>query len=300
MKLEEIIDEFVEYCKIKHSIHTVLAYSVSLNQFLVFLETEYGKIPEIEEVTSNDIKPFLGWLDENNKKRNTLRQRISSIRSFFSYCYKKEITEKNIARNVLIPKNEKLLPSYLLKNEIEKLLEYDNDSTLTPEKTFIKLRNVALMELLYSSGLRISEALGLKLNDIDIINKQIKVFGKGQKERIVPVGDVAIDRIIKYKSVRNCVEIKTDKFFVNCKGKSLTSASAWKIVNTAMQGITDAKQKSPHTLRHSFATHLLDNGADILAISKMLGHSNPSTTEIYTHVSIEKLKASYKQAHPRA
>jgi len=168
------------------------------------------------------------------------------------------------------------------------------------ENDFIALRNNALMELIYSTGIRISEALNIKLSDINAIDRTIKVLGKGNKERIVPIGDIAIESVYKYQNIRNSINYTTDKLFVNYRGTELSAVSAWKIVNKAMRGITEATQKSPHTLRHSFATHLLDNEADIYAISKMLGHSQLSTTEIYTHVSIERLKKSYKQAHPRA
>ena len=301
MKLDEVINKFKEYCQEKYLENTLWTYSESLKQFQVFLEEEFNEITEIEEITFHHIRPFLGWLDDKNKKRNTLRQRIIAVKSFFNYCYRNGIINKNVAKNILIPKKEKLLPSYLLKNEMEKLLtNTNNDNSLTVLDAFKDARKVALLELLYSTGIRISEALGIKLNDIDIMNRQVKVLGKGKKERIVPIGDIAIDAIIKYKTIRSNIETSTDKLFVNNNGDKLLPSYAWKIVNTAMQGVTDAKQKSPHTLRHSFATHLLDNGAEFTAVSKMLGHSQLSTTEIYTHISVERLKKSYKQAHPRA
>ena len=298
MSLDIIIDSFIEYCKSKYSKNTQIAYSVSLKYFQIYLEEVYGEIPNIENITAKEIRPFLGWMDDKHKKRNTLRQRISAIKSFFTYCHKKGILDKNVAKNISSPKQEKKLPSYLLKEEFDNLIKNINVSG--ENKDFLTLRNVALMEVLYSTGVRISEALGIKLNDIDVMNRCVKVLGKGNKERIVIIGDIAIDAVQKYKIVRNSIVINTDKLFVNCSGNALSAVSAWKIVNTAMQGITEAKQKSPHTLRHSFATHLLEAGAEFPVVSKMLGHSQLSTTEIYTHISIDRLKASYKQAHPRA
>jgi len=301
MKLHQIIDEFKEYCKIKYiSKHTQAAYSYSLEQFKTYLKEEYEDNPNIEDITANIIRSFLGWLYDNNKKRNTLRLRIALIKSFFKYCYKKEIIIKNVSQNILIPNKEKKLPSYLQKNEIEKLMTYNIDNASTESQIFIASRNIALMELIYSTGIRISEALGIKLNDINVMNRQVKVLGKGNKERIVPIGDMAIDAINKYKNVRNYIKTDINYLFIGLKGTKLTVSSAWRIVNNCMQGITDAEQKSPHTLRHSFATHLLDAGAELPVVSEMLGHSQLSTTEIYTHISIERLKASYKQAHPRA
>ena len=293
--LEQHIDSFIEYCKYEKRCanDTIITYSTALNDFLIYLEETNNKMPNINDITINKIRPFMGWLADKNMKRNTLILKMSAVKSFFKYCYKKEILKENITQNIPTLKKEKKLPSYLTENEMNNLLKCN-------ENSFIYIRNNALMELIYSTGIRVNEALNIKLSDISIRNRNIKVLGKGNKERIVPIGDIAIKSIYNYKNIRNSANPSTDKLFINYRGTKLSAVSAWKIVNKAMTGITDAKQKSPHTLRHSFATHLLDNGADIYAISKMLGHSNLSTTEIYTHVSVERLKKSYKQAHPRA
>jgi len=301
MKLNPIIDEFIVHCRNKYeSKHTISAYTISLEQFKEYLKEEFEENPDIEKITTNVIRPFLGWLYDNNKKRNTLRLRISAVKLFFKYCFKNEIISKDVGKIILLPKKQKKLPSYLQPNEIDKLLTLKVDNNSTESQIFTATRNNALMELIYSTGVRISEALGIKLNDINEIKGEIKVLGKGNKERIVPIGEMAIDMINRYKSVRNYVETDSDYLFIGIKGKKLSVVSAWKIVNRSMQGITNAEQKSPHTLRHTFATHLLDAGAELPAVSEMLGHSQLSTTELYTHISIERLKASYKQAHPRA
>lgn len=295
MTLEQYIDLFIEYCKYekRYAEDTIITYSTALSDFLVYLKETNEKPLNIKNISVNTIRPFLGWLGDKDMKRNTLILKISVVKSFFKYCYKKEILPENITQNITIPKKEKKLPSYLSENEITNLLN-------CKENNFTSLRNNALMELIYSTGIRVNEALNIKLSDINATNKTIKVLGKGSKERIVPIGDVAIRAIYEYQSVRNSANPTTKNLFVNYRGTKLSSVSAWKIVNKSMYGITDAKQKSPHTLRHTFATHILDNDGDIYAISKMLGHSHLSTTEIYTHVSMERLKKSYKQAHPRA
>ena len=296
MKLENLIDNFLCYCKNekKYSKHTIIAYSVALNQFIQYFNEEYKNIPILEEIDEYSIKPFLGWLDDKNKKRNSLRQKISAVKSLFTYAYKKEFIVKNIAANICVPKREKKLPSFLLQNEATHLMNSfaAND--------FTSARNLALSELIYSSGLRISEALGICENEIDFKQKQVRVLGKGSKERIVPVGAIALNAIKNYCEYRKTIPAVTRKLFITQRGKPFTPVDAWKMFNRSMQGITDAKQKSPHILRHSFATHLLDNGAELPAVSMMLGHTNLGTTQIYTHVSVQRLKDAYKLAHPRA
>ena len=296
MELEKLIDYFLSYCKNekKYSKHTVIAYSIAMKQFIQYLNEEYQTIPNLEDIDEYMIKPFLGWLDDKNKKRNSLRQKISAVKSLFTYAYKKQFTVRNITGNIIIPKAEKKLPSFLLKNEATNLM-----NSFKPDN-FISARNLALSELIYSSGLRISEALGICENEIDFTQKQIRVLGKGSKERIVPVGEVALNAIKNYCEYRKTIPAITQKLFITQKGKPFTAVDAWKMFNSSMQGITDAKQKSPHILRHSFATHLLDNGAELPAVSMMLGHSNLGTTQIYTHISVKRLKDAYKLAHPRA
>lgn len=296
MKLEVLIDMFLHYCKNEKNFseHTITAYSVSLKQFVEYFVEEFGDVPEVEEIDTDLIKPFLGWLDDKHHKRSSLRQKISAVKSLFKYAYKKEIIDNNVGGNVRIPKLEKRLPSFLMKNEATSLMK------IFDKGTFIGARNLALTELIYSSGLRISEALGICENEIDFKNKQIKVLGKGKKERIVPIGELALEAIMNYCEFRKTINTLTKKLFVTQTGKVFTAVAAWKMINSSMQDITTAKQKSPHILRHSFATHLLDNGAELSAVSMMLGHSNLGTTQIYTHVTVDRLKKAYKLAHPKA
>jgi integrase/recombinase XerC len=296
MNLEKIVDNFLNYCKNekKFSQNTIIAYQISLKQFIEFLNEECENIPEIDEINTEIIRPFLGWLDDKNLNRNSLRQKISAVKSLFTYAYKKQIIIKNVAKNISTPKIQKKLPSFLQKNEAIFLMNNFDKSD------FVGARNLALSELIYSSGLRISEALGITIDDIDFQNRQIRVLGKGNKERIVPIGEIAAKEIKNYCKFKQKIAASTKKLFITQKGSIFTPNMAWKMLHKSMLGITNAKQKSPHILRHSFATHLLDNGAELTAVSMMLGHSKLETPQIYTHVSVERLKNAYKLAHPKA
>mgnify|MGYP000867949432 CR=1 FL=1 len=298
MKLNLAIKTFLEYCDIEksYSRHTIDSYRLALAQFYDYLTDEDVEQPEIEEINAHDISPFLGWLHDKGHNKATLRLKISAIKSFFKYCHKMEFIESNPAALVRTPKNDRKLPTFLLKTETENLFIKISDEGP------IALRNMALLELLYGSGLRVSEALQLDVPDIANGQNQVKIKGKGNKERIVPIGkqtQKAINEYLKSRGelLRNHEE---SALFVSKRGKRLNSVGAYRIVNSALQSITESKKKSPHVLRHTFATHLLDNGADITAVSNMLGHSSLSTTQIYTHVSVERLKEVYKKAHPKA
>ena len=298
MKLSDGLRTFLDYCQFErsYSTHTVESYKHALTEFNDYLAEEYSDMPEVEEINTNDIRPFLGWLNDKGNARASLRQKISAVKSFFKYCQKKGYVKRNPATLVPTPKSQKKLPSFLLKNEITSMLaNCDLESPLG-------LRNLALTELLYSSGLRISEALQLEVTGINFSQKTVRVLGKGNKERVVPIGEKALLAISNYMVARHKLaknNIEKAMFLTNT-GKRLDSPGAYRAIHKLMIGATEATQKSPHVLRHSFATHLLDNGADIQSVSEMLGHASLSTTQVYTHVSIERLKDAYKKAHPKA
>lgn len=298
MNFEDGIKQFLIYCDIEknYSRHTVIAYEHALGQFYDFLLEENGEIPQLHEIKTNDIRPFMSYLMDTGNKKSSLRLKIAAVKSFFKFCQKKRLTEKNPASLIPTPKREKKLPSFLLQNEIQELIENIKSEDV------VGLRDKALTELLYSSGLRISEALQLNVTDINFSNKTVKVLGKGRKERIVPIGEKALSAISNYLVQRS--KLKTDNLekalFLSVRGSRMNAVNAWRIVNRLMKEHTEAPQKSPHVLRHTFATHLLDNGADIQSVSEMLGHASLSTTQVYTHVSIERLKEAYNRAHPKA
>jgi integrase/recombinase XerC len=298
MELYNAIRDFLEYCEIErnYSDKTIESYRLALSQFYDYFKSEYGNIPLLEELTPNDVRPFLGYLHDIGLSKSSLRLKMSAVKSFFKFCLKKDLLDNNPASLISIPKREKKLPSFLLEKEVGKMMNNFN------KEDPIELRNLALAELLYSSGLRISECLNLNIGDIDQQRKSVKVTGKGNKQRVIPIGSKAIAAIIEYSKRRE--ELLNGSFekalFLTRDGKRLSPSSAYRVINRAMSGITESPQKSPHVLRHSFATHLLDGGADIQSVSEMLGHSSLSSTQVYTHISVERLKSAYKKAHPKA
>lgn len=293
------MNNFLTYCEVEknYSQQTINTYRIALEQFYDFLKEMEIEKQSLDQFETNDIRPFLSWLAERGNSKSTLKLKLSAVKSFFTYLKRKRVLTSNPATNVLSPKKNKTLPNFLLENEITTLMNsFDENSPLG-------LRNKALIELLYSSGLRVSEALQLEINSINYGSRTLKVLGKGNKERTIPVGEKAISSIKEYLKRRNEIAeiaVYSKALFIDDNGKPLTSSQAYNIVHKAMQGITESPKKSPHVLRHSFATHLLDNGADIQSVSEMLGHSSLSATQVYTHVSIERLKEAYKKAHPKA
>lgn len=293
------------------SVHTVDAYLVALQQFADYLEQTYDAVPEVEEIGQADVRPFLGWMYDRGLGRRSIRQKLTAVRSMFSWLVRTGVIDNNPASGLSSPKLESRLPSFLQQEEAIQL------ATVFDIATIDGARDQALCELLYGSGLRISEALQLNVGDIDERAHTVRVLGKRNKERIVPVTAASITAIHRYLKLRNNITaeqsaksshtVKADSagragipLFIGKRGGRLTPGSAWRIVNKALGPITEAERKSPHILRHSFATHLLDNGADLKAVSEMLGHASLSTTQVYTHVSVERLKAAYKDAHPRS
>ncbi|MFC2130221.1 tyrosine recombinase XerC [Bacteroidota bacterium] len=298
MKFEDGIRLFLTYCENErnYSQHTIDSYSLSLNQFYDFLLEEWGEVPDLEDITTDDIRPFLSYLMDEGQKKSSIRLKIAAIKSFFRFCQKRDYIKKNPAALVPTPKRDKKLPSFLLQNEISEMI--DNIKDDDP----VSIRDKALAELLYSSGLRISEALQLNVNDINFSQKTVKVLGKGRKERIVPIGDKALSALKKYLSQRARLTNNSSEYalFLSVRGGRMNPVNAYRIINRLMKKHTEAPQKSPHVLRHTFATHMLDNGADIQSVSEMLGHASLSSTQVYTHISIERLKNAYKKAHPKA
>ncbi|MCX6140138.1 MAG: tyrosine recombinase XerC [Candidatus Kapabacteria bacterium] len=276
--------------------HTILAYAKALEQFQAFLEEQWGIEPNIADIKEADIRPFLGWLHDKGLTKRSLRMKLAAVRSFFKFFVRSGELERNPASLLVSPKIDKKLPSFLQQQEADVLWEAFDMSTASGR------RDRALCELLYGSGLRVAEALQLNLGGIDVRARTVRVLGKRYKERVVPVTHETITSIDAYLEMRGQLAPSPDEqaLFLGDRGKRLSSISAWRIVKRVRGPITEASRKSPHMLRHSFATHLLDNGADLSAVSDMLGHSSLSTTQVYTHVSVERLKEAYKKAHPRS
>ncbi|MFN4985454.1 MAG: tyrosine-type recombinase/integrase [Ignavibacteria bacterium] len=277
------------------SSHTTVSYATALSQFQDYLLETYGMLPPVTEIVEADIRPFLGWLDDKGLAKRSLRAKLAALKSFFRYLLRSGIIDRNPTLTLPSPKTDKKLPSFLQAPEAAALWT-------TFDLTNIKhLRNRALCEILYGSGLRISEALQLNVGYIDTRARTVRVMGKRNKERVVPVTQESIDILAQLVARRSELAPSPDEpaLFLGDRGRRLTAVSAWRIVRAALGPITESQRKSPHVLRHSFATHLLDNGADLSAVREMLGHSSLSTTQVYTHVSVERLKDAYRKAHPR-
>ncbi len=296
MCFAELKDKFVAYCRTEKffSEHTIIGYSRALDDFYTYFVEFYETEPDINLVQSDDIKPFLGWLHDNGLGKNSIRLKVSALKSFFKFCRRKKLIDNNPANFVAIPKKDKMLPSFLTKAEANSLFSYVGASEQNAS------RDRCMLELLYGTGLRLSEMINLKISDVDLANRQVKVFGKGRKERIVPLGSKAIAAIKQYLQERASGNDGSPLLFISQSGKRLNPSVAYRMVKKNIGAVSDVKQKSPHSLRHTFATHLLDNGADIKSVSEMLGHSSLSSTQVYTHLSIERLKQSYSMAHPKA
>lgn len=298
MLLHEATKNFLIQMEVEKSAsqHTLLAYQTALEQFADFFNEMWECEPEVEKVTAEEIRPFLGWLHDRGLSRRSIKMKLAAVKSMFKFYVRTEVITANPADAISSPKLDQSLPSFLQMKEAETLqFAFDTSSAKGA-------RDNALCELLYGSGLRISEALQLNLSDINKTSQTVKVLGKRNKERIVPITSSCADAIEHYKRLRTDLNPAAGEtaLFLGETGKRLISASAYRIVNRALRGVTEARRKSPHVLRHSFATHLLDNGADLKSVSEMLGHSSLSTTQVYTHVSVERLKDAYKQAFPRA
>lgn len=282
------VDKFLFFLKVElnYSELTIKSYQLDLTDFFGYIESK--KINYLT-ITNHDVRGYLKYLDSCNLKNSTISRRISTLRTFYNYLVDENIVENNVFHNVKNPKLEKKLPNYLNYNEMEELLESVDISTTEG------LEKRLLIEMFYSTGCRVSEMINVKISDIDFTNKTIRIMGKGSKERIVYFGDYASKYLDNYLS-----KVKCDKYlFTNKKGEKLTINEVEQIVKDIMKHILIKTHVTPHTLRHTFATHLLNNGADIKTVQELLGHANLSTTGIYTHVSSDRLKDIYFKTFKR-
>ncbi|OGP72380.1 MAG: tyrosine recombinase XerC [Deltaproteobacteria bacterium RBG_16_50_11] len=303
-----LINQFIHYLSIEKnaSPHTCRGYLKDLEEFEQFLKNSGASLSSSGEVRMENvdrlaIRKYLSFLHRRNKK-SSIARKISTLRSFFKYLVKEERISSNPAKTVSTPKVEKILPTALTVDETFRLVESTKGVHETrPSENGKKrgLRDLAILELLYSSGLRVSELVGLNSNQLDLELGIVRVMGKGRKERMVPVGKKAVEAVKTYLEERRTLESETP-LFVNARGGRLTARSVGRLVKQYTRRSGIIRKVSPHTLRHTFATHLLDAGADIREIQEMLGHASLSTTQRYTHVSTGKLMEVYDKAHPRS
>ena len=276
------------------SLHTIKAYKNDLNRFNYFLNNTLSR-KKLAKINRNDIRKFLAEEYDNGYSSKTVARRLATIKSYFKYLVKTELIQENISIHINSPKVPKKLPNFVDKNLIDTLMK-------TPSlDTHIGIRDRAVLELFYSTGMRLSELVNMNIGDFEINKKLIRVIGKGNKERMIPYGRNAESAIKNYLKIRN-LSLKpafaNKPLFVNSSEKRISKRTIQRRMNNYIKIVADGKRIGPHLLRHTFATHLLDNGADIRAVKDLLGHSSLSSTQIYTHVSIEKLKKDYTQAHP--
>ena len=289
--LKELIDEFLRYLLIDkgYSNNTIESYKRDLIKFC-----EYNKNKDINSITNKDLKEYIKYLNEENLNERSISRNISCLKSFYKFLVIDKKINYNPSEILFIPKIKKSLPNTLTEDEIMKLLDIDlNDN--------YSFRNKAMLELLYSTGLRVSELVNLKLENIDLNEDTIRTFGKGSKERIIPIGEFASEALREYINNYRSLMLKkysNDYLFLNNHGNKMTRQGFFKIIKSIANEKGIKKQLSPHTLRHSFASHMLKYGADLRTIQELLGHSDISTTQIYTHITNEQLKENYKEFHP--
>lgn len=298
--VHEFVDSFLDYMRKEKnaSEKTLVTYEQSLREFNNFLfEYSGGREISLENLSEGDsVRAFLVALDRRGNSRRTVRKKLSSIRSFAGYLVRFEYLDKDFTGFISTPKAQKPIPVFVEEDGIEKILNLHVGSAA-------ECRDKAMLELLYGTGMRVSELCNLNFGDIDFDGHIVTVLGKRRKQRVIPVIDRAIDAVRNYLKVRDAVAAgKADPkaLFISSNGKRMIPASAYRVVAKRISEVSSVERKGPHTLRHSFATHLLNHGADLEAVRQLLGHESLSTTQVYTHLSVEQLKKVYRNAHPRA
>lgn len=291
------VSDFIVYIQNekRYSIHTVQAYQKDLEQFFLFIQSTYT-VSSIQEITSNQIRSWLASLKEQDIQSRTINRKISTLKSYYHYLRKNGLVEISPMGKIISPKNKKRLPTYIQESAMENLLQYPSFSDDFQGRT-----QQLIMELLYQTGMRRAELLSLHIQDIDFYKQQLKVRGKGDKERLLPIALPMIDLLKAYMQERSqyCDSSQAPLLILN-NGKALYPKYIYLVVHKFLSLYSTVEKRSPHVLRHTFATHLLNNGADLNAVKDLLGHANLNATQIYTHNTIEKLKEVYKKAHPKS
>jgi integrase/recombinase XerC len=289
------VDAFLRHLQRERnaSPHTVRAYSIDLAQLLTHVREELGKDGEPRDVDHLMVRSFLARLHESGVKKVSASRKLASVRTFFRYLCREGVLERNPARVILSPRLERRIPSHLEEAEVEALLDAPADDDASK-------RAQALLEMLYATGVRCAEIVGMDRGEVDLDARVVRVLGKGRKERIVPFGTRARDALIRYLPIRQAAQPTSDALFVTARGARLTDRAVRRILAGRLKEIALGKRVTPHTLRHSFATHLLQRGADLRSIQELLGHASLSTTQRYTHLNTRQILETYAKTHPRA
>lgn len=295
--IKDLLSEFIIFLKKEkdYSPHTISSYENDLGQFVDFLEEQFPEgLTDTAEIDKVVIRHYLAGLKRSGYKPSSLERKITAIRSFFKFLYNRDVIDINYSNFIKVPKKGEKKPSFLSLAEVHELLE------LPDKEDDLGARDLAILELLYDTGIRLSELTNINVNDLDLKKMKLKVLGKGEKERIVPFGKYATDSLRNYLEHRqNLLNNETQALFLNNNGKRISPRGVQKRVKKYLGEVSD-RDLSVHSIRHTFATHLLDQGADLLTVKELLGHVSLSTTQTYTHTTMERIKNVYKKSHPRA
>ncbi|MFN9825031.1 MAG: tyrosine recombinase XerC [Planctomyces sp.] len=298
--MDTAIQRFLGFLKIERNSSelTIKSYADDLNHVCEFLQEHTGKIPHPAQIDTAILRSYVAWLHECGYARTTVARRLACLRSFFRYCNRDGICETNPARPLRTPRSGRKLPHFLTTEQVGSLL------TAPPANTPPGIRDRAILETMYSAGLRVSELVGLNVTDWDRGSGIVRVLGKGRKERLAPIGSYASKALDHWQEVRQPAPTAPEQqrvaMFLNRFGRRLTTRSIGRLLETHIATAGLSQQTTPHTLRHTFATHLLDGGADLRSVQELLGHKSLTTTQIYTHVSTRRLRETYEKAHPHA
>ena len=286
-------NEFTQYiaAEKRFSEHTIKSYLTDLNQFTAYINAEFEIHENINDINFQIIRSWIASMLEKEISPRSVNRKISTLKTYFKFLLRNEFLDENPMLKVVAPKSKKRLPVFIQEDQMESLL-----TKVAFEDGFIGQRNKLIIELFYVTGIRLSELINIKIKDIDFHNQLIKVLGKRNRERLIPLSSSIIAELKQFIDEHQLKSF----LFSNLYGKKLYTKLVYRLVNKYIGEISSVNKKSPHILRHTFATHMLNNGADINAIKELLGHANLSATQVYTHNTIEKLKTVYKQAHPRA
>jgi integrase/recombinase XerC len=293
-KKDSLVEKFLRFLEVERnaSARTVVCYGKAFDAF-----REHSNRPW-KKCSADDFRDYLFRLMKQNQARSYIRLQFSALRTFYRFLVEREGFQADPTRQLQLPKLEKKLPLVLTRQQVDELL---SAPLRIPKQraapAWMALRDIAIMELFYSSGLRLSELAALNVSDLDIYTESVRVLGKGRKERVCPIGAPALEAISHYRSAAN---IHSGPLFINKQRRRISTRSIWLVLKRYLGHTSIPISISPHKLRHSFATHLLDRGADLRSVQALLGHASLSTTQIYTHVSVERLKKAYTDAHPRA
>ncbi|MGY0407438.1 MAG: tyrosine-type recombinase/integrase [Polaribacter sp.] len=291
-----LLENFLEYLSLekKYSIHTITAYRNDLISFRDFCSTEYNQ-ENLIEIHYSQIRNFIVSLVALGISNRSINRKVSSLKSFYKFLQKTEQISYNPLAKHRALKAEKKIQVPFTASEINTVI-----ANITDEKDFTSIRNKLMVELFYATGIRRIELINIKESDVNLVDKTIKVLGKRNKERYVPILNSVVETLTKYLELKKKISIDLDLLFITDKGNKIYETLVYRIINSYFSGVSTKVKKSPHILRHSFATHLLNEGADLNSVKELLGHSSLASTQVYTHNSLKVIKKVYNQAHPRS